>query len=99
MSDLTTSCCRERGLAPIISEYIEPYLTAMLSVELENLQYSPTEEQLQEAKQNLKGVERFISRFGGLHSRIAISNVYDNFYRMTLDDVHKFIEEYEKNTK
>jgi len=96
MASLITDQCKKRGLAPIIPEYIEPYLVAMLSAELENLHFNPTEKQLEESKQNLRGVERFIQRFGGLHSRLAISNTYFNFYKMTLEEVLKLNEEYDK---
>lgn len=77
---------KERDLPEIPSEFIEPYLTAMLSVELECIEFSFTEDRLNEAKQNLKGVERFVSRFCGIHSKIATGNVYRNFYDLTLED-------------
>lgn len=73
------------SLEKIPSEFIEPYLIKMLSIELECIEFRPTEERLEEAKQNLKGVERFINRFGGIHSSLAISNVYRPFYELTLE--------------
>lgn len=88
MSDVQ-SCLRERGLTQIPSELIEPYLKAMLSVELECLAYTPTEEQLVESKQNLKGVERFVQRFCGIHARYATMNIYENFYKMTLEQANQ----------
>ena len=98
---MISEALRTRGLKQIPSEFIEPYLQAMLSVELECIEFRPTEERLEEAKQNLRGVERFVSRFCGIHASIATSNVYDNFYRMTLEDVKKICvasweERYEK---
>lgn len=36
-----------------------------------------------EARSSLKGVEHFISSFGGIHSRYATSNMYGNFCRLT----------------
>ena len=80
---------KERGLMEIPSEYIEPYLIAMLSMELEGIEFRPTEERLLEAKQNLKGVETFVSRFASIHARYAVMNVYEKFYRMTLEDALK----------
>jgi hypothetical protein len=91
MSEIN-SCLRERGLSEIPSELIEPYLVAMLSVELECIEFTPTQERLDEAKANLKGVERFVSRFCGIHARYATSNVYDSFYRMTLDQAKRIIK-------
>lgn len=84
--DTRSNSLKERDLPEIPSEFIEPYLQAMLSVELECIEFQPTEKRLEEAKQNLKGVERFVSRFCGIHARLATGNVYDFFYRMTLDD-------------
>jgi len=86
------SCLKDRGLSEIPSEFIEPYLVAMLSVEIESIGFRPTQERLDEAKANLKGVERFVCRFGGIHSRIAVSNVYDRFYSITLDEVLDIIK-------
>jgi len=96
MSDISETL-RSRGLKEIPSEFIEPYLTAMLSVELECIEFKPTQERLDEAKANLRGVERFVSRFCGVHSRYAVSNVYDTFYRMTLDQAKDIIKEYNKS--
>ena len=89
-------------LPKIPSEFIEPYLRKMLSMELEALQFCPTQERLDEAKKNLKGVELFISRFGGIHSRYAVMNIYNSFYALTLKDailINKLVldEIYEKN--
>lgn len=95
MSNISESL-RSRGLKEIPSEFIEPYLTAMLSVELECIAFQPTQERLDEAKANLRGVERFVGRFCGIHSRYAVSNVYETFYRMTLDQAKNIIKEYNK---
>jgi len=81
----------KRGLSQIPSEFIEPYLVAMLSIELECIAFTFTEEQLEQSKANLKGIERFVSRFCGIHASIATGNVYYDFYRMTLEDVKKII--------
>jgi len=88
---------RSRGLNEIPSDFIEPYLAAMLSVELECIAFTPTQERLDEAKANLRGVERFVSRFCGVHSSLAVSNVYDSFYNMTLDQAKNIIKEYNKS--
>lgn len=82
---------RSRDLKEIPSELIEPYLQAMLSVELECIEFRPTEEQVEESKANLKGVERFASRFCGIRSRYATNNTYDAFYRMELEDFKKLL--------
>ncbi len=79
-------------LPEIPSEFIEPYLKAMLCQELEHLSYYPTQKQLDEAIQNLKGVERFVSRYCGLHAKMATSNVYYNFYKLTLDQVKEIVK-------
>jgi len=92
----STSALDMRGLKPINSEYIEQYIQAMLSVELECIEFRPTQEQLDESKANLRGVERFISRFGGIHSRYMVSNVYDAFYKLTLDQAKEIIREANK---
>lgn len=78
-------------LPEIPSEFIEPYLVRMLSTQFELLAFQCTEEKLIETKQNLKGVERFVSYFGGIHSRLAVSNVYSGFYNMSLEDVKKLL--------
>ena len=92
MSDNRSSALITRGLQEIPSEMIEPYLVAMLSIELEGIEFRPTEERLEEAKQNLRGVERFVTRFCGIHSRIAVGNVYSDFYELTLEEAKKIIK-------
>lgn len=92
MFDYRSTGFKERGLIEIPTQFIEPYLVAMLSMELEGIEFHPTEERLEEAKNNLKGVERFINRFGELKVRLAITNVYENFYRMTLDEAKEIIK-------
>ena len=83
MSEISDAL-RSRGLREIPSEFIEPYLQAMLSVELENLAHNPTQENLDESKANLRGVELFVSRYCGLHSRLATDNIYYGFFNMDL---------------
>jgi len=85
-----------KELPKIPSEFIEPYLQRMLSIELECLEYNPTEERLEKAKQNLKGVESFVSRFCGIHANIATGNVYYSFYELTLEQVKDIISEANK---
>lgn len=87
----STSALDMRNLKPINSEYIEQYIKAMLSVELECIEFRPTQEQLDESKANLRGVERFITRFGGIHSRYMVSNVYEAFYKLTLEQAKEII--------
>ena len=64
----------------------------MLSVELEAIEFRPTDEQVKQSKDNLRGVERFVNRFCGIHAKIAVGNVYSDFYRMTLKDFTKILK-------
>mgnify|MGYP001595230497 CR=1 FL=1 len=73
-------------LPEINSEVIEPYLKAFLMENIEGVAfglYTPDE-----ARQSLKGVDHFISSFGGIHSRCATSNMYGKFCAMS-DEVMK----------
>jgi hypothetical protein len=65
-------------LPEIPSDFIEPYLVKYFGYIIDCVGYglkSPDE-----AKKDLLGLERFISLFGGIHSKLAISNEY---YRIT----------------
>jgi hypothetical protein len=63
-------------LDEIPSEFIEPYLVTYMSMVIESVGFgfdTPAE-----ARERLKGIERFISIFGGIHARLATQNrVYD----------------------
>ena len=86
----------DRGLTEIPSELIEPYLAAMLSVELEELMYNPTIEGFEESKATLKSIERFVTLFCGIHARIATSNEYYKFYSLTFEQLCDILKEMEK---
>lgn len=69
----------------IPSEFIEPYLLTFLKSKFESvgLGYeTPTE-----ARVELKVIERFVSIFCGTHARIAVSNEYDKFCRLSDDEM------------
>lgn len=71
-------------LPEIPSEFIEPYLAKYVGYIIDcigNGVKTPAE-----AKEDLLGVERFISMFGGLHSRMACTNQYFRIISMP-DDV------------
>lgn len=61
------------------SELIEPYLQRFLMMQIEAVACGLTD--VKEAKSHLAGVEYFISSFGGIHSRLATSNMYGQFIR------------------
>jgi hypothetical protein len=61
-------------LPEIPSDFIEPYLVKYVGYIIDcigNGCKTP-----EEAKQDLLGVERFVSMFGGIHSRLACTNQY-----------------------
>ena len=73
------------NLADIPSEYIEPYVVKFISSHLESIALgcmSP-----KQMKADLRGVEHFISMFGGIHSRLATSNNYYDMLRLNDDDL------------
>jgi hypothetical protein len=72
----------------IPSEYIEPYLKNFMMVQLEYFNYC--NQSHEETLANLKGVERFISHYGGLHSRMAVSNIYYTVYNQTEEKLREF---------
>jgi hypothetical protein len=74
-------------LPEIPSEYIEPYLTKYFGYIIDCVGHGLKTPE--EARQDLLGVERFISMFGGIHSRLAISNEYYRIYAMSDE---KFLE-------
>jgi len=61
-------------LPEIPSEFIEPYLAAYFGSVIQSVGYGF--KSVAEAKHDLAGVERFISQFGGIHSRLATANEY-----------------------
>lgn len=78
-------------LPEIPSEFIEPYLQQMISMELMALENNFTEEQLKKSKDNLRGVEVFVSRFCGLHAKIAVGNIFYHFYNLDLEQVKNIL--------
>ena len=77
------------GLPEIQSEFIEPYLQQMVVMELLALENNFTEKQLEKSKENLKGLEVFVSRFCGIHSKIATGNIFYKFYSLDLEKAKK----------
>lgn len=69
------------NLPKIPSEYIEPYLKAFLMCQIEGVAlglHTP-----EEVRNNLNGVEYFVSNYGGLHSTFATSNMYGNLIKLS----------------
>lgn len=72
-----------RELDEIPSDFIEPYLVKFWEYIIESVGCgwkTPAE-----AKGELKGIENFVSLFGGLHSRIATMNEYYKVKNMNDD--------------
>lgn len=68
-------------LDEIPSEYIEPYIVTYFSMVIESVGfgfYTPAK-----ARERLKGMERFICIFAGIHARIATSNKVNDFCRLS----------------
>ncbi len=76
-----------RKMEQIPSEFIEPYLKTFLMAIIEGVGGGWTTPA--EARADLKGVERFICLFGGLHSRIAVSNESYRFCQLSDEDMIK----------
>lgn len=72
-------------LDEIPSEYIEPYLITYFSMVIESVGYGF--DTPQQARDRLKGIERFISIFGGLHARIATQNKVFEFCNMSDEEI------------
>ena len=68
-------------LDEIPSEILEPCLVTHISMVIESVGFGWTTPA--QARAELKGVEHFISIFGGIHSRIATSNRVYQFCNMT----------------
>lgn len=72
---------QETGKLPKIpSEYLEPYLQRFISQEIEAVAYgfrSPAE-----MKNNIKVLQTFTSRFGGIHSTLAMANEVERIERL-----------------
>jgi len=78
-------------LDEIPSEYLEPYLIAFLTAVIEGVGCGWTTPS--QARADLMGLERFVSLFGGLHSRLATSNKYRDFCNMSDEDMIKICKE------
>ncbi len=72
-------------LDEIPSESIEKYLVAYISMEIEAVGLGFTKPE--EARANLMGVERFVSRFCGIHARLATQNRYYDFCNLSDEDM------------
>lgn len=86
-----------REMDEIPSEFIEPYLVTYISMVIEGVGLGFTKPE--EARANLKGVMRFISIFGGLHSRIAVSNKYMDFCDLSDEKMIEICKEVCKDEK
>ena len=67
-------------LPEIQSEYIEPYLAQYFGYLIESIAMGFKTPQ--EAKNELKGVENFVSQFCGIHARYATMNEYHRINEM-----------------
>jgi hypothetical protein len=74
-----------KNLAPIPSEYIEPYAQRFLMMQLESIAFGLITPQ--QGKDYIKGVEYFIGCFGGLHAQLATSNIYYSFLNTKDEDL------------
>jgi hypothetical protein len=72
-------------LPDIPSEFIEPYLAQFMSYEIECV--ATGYRKPQEARNNLKAIDLFISRFGGLHSKYAVMNEYNKMISLSDEDM------------
>lgn len=79
----------------IPSEFIEPYLLTFLKSKIESVGLGF--ETPDEVRADLKGVERFISIFGGIHSRYAVNNKYYEFYSLSDENMIKICKEVVNN--
>ncbi len=80
----------DQNLKRIPSEFIEPYLQDFLMLELQSIAYGfDSDEQIDESKNNLKGVESFVGPYCGIHSQYATMNEYRKFYDLPNDDLRK----------
>jgi hypothetical protein len=72
----------------IPSELIEPHLKNFLMVQLEYFNYCS--QSYDETLANLRGVERFVSHYGGIHSRMATWNIYSNVFDLDEKKLREF---------
>ena len=75
----------------IPSDFIEPYLVKFHLAVIESVAEgwrTPAE-----ARGEINGVMRFINLFGGLHARMATSNVYSKFCELSDEDMIKICKE------
>lgn len=72
-------------LPDIPSEFIEPYLARFMSYEIEAVAngYRKPEE----ARNNLRAMDLFASRFCGLHSKYAASNTFHKLINLSDEDM------------
>jgi hypothetical protein len=83
-------------LNEIPSEFIEPYLVRFLGMNIDAIAMGL--QTPEETRNYLKGVECFISYFGGIHCRIATSNQYNKFVNLSDDEMIKLCVNICKNT-
>ena len=79
-----------QDLKRIPSEFIEPYLQDILMLELQAIAYGfDSDEQINEAKNDLRGIEHFTSVYCGIHSQYATMNEYKKFYDVPNKDLRE----------
>lgn len=74
-------------LNEIPSEFLEPYLVKFMSYIIEAV--GTNWKTPAEARAELKGIESFVSLFGGVHSRYAMMHQYFNFVNLKDEDMIK----------
>ena len=72
-------------LQPLPSEIIEPYLKEFMAYLVEGIGLGLFK--VDEARQDFKGVEHFISHCAGIHARIATSNELERFLKLPDNDM------------
>ena len=70
-------------LPEIPSEYIEPYLVKFMSYLIESIAMGFKTPQ--QAKDEFRGIEHFVSQFCGIHARLACGNEYYDFIKIPND--------------
>jgi hypothetical protein len=75
----------QNGLSEIPSEFIEPYLVTFVGQIIESVGFGFIKPD--RARQDLKGVMRFVSQMCGIHARMATNNKYSDFIEMSDEEM------------
>jgi hypothetical protein len=84
-------------LPEIPSEYIEPYLVKFMSYLIESIAMGFKTPQ--QAKDEFKGIEHFVSQFCGIHARLACGNEYYSFIGFKDEDLQALCDKVYATTK